>query len=76
MVFRQFFFDAPADFSSSYLGHVSKQLQKCDVNCLCINQELGTLFYCVSFRIMPLSVASQISRSPAADMVVRLATAR
>ena len=76
MVFRQFFFDAPADFSSSYFSHVSSQLQTCDVNCLCINQEMETLFYCVSFRIMPLSVASHISRSPAAAMVVRLATAR
>ena len=76
MVFRQFFFDAPADFSSSYFSYVSMQLQAYDVNCLCINQELGTLFYGVSLRIMPLSVASQISRSPAAAMVVRLATAR
>ena len=46
------------------------------VNWLWINQEPGILFYCVSFRIMPLSVASQMSPSPAAAMVVRLATAR
>ena len=63
-------------FSSSYFSYVSKQLQTCGVNCLCINQGLGTVFYGVSLRIMPLLVASQISRSPAAAKVARLATAR
>ena len=46
------------------------------MNCLWINRGLGIVFYGVSFRIMPLSVASQISWSPTADRVVRIATAR
>jgi hypothetical protein len=46
------------------------------VNWLCIKQRPPTLFYRISLRIMPLSVAMNRSWSPAPASMVRLATAR